>query len=167
MSNQAELGETAVPPLEPTMSRYEQLLRNYATILDLEPVSLLLATQEIVVNDVTVSLMLDGDANTGDVVFCTNLGIPAHPAQVHTLMLQANALWAGTGGCTLGLQHGTGAVLLAGRTPLPLCHARLLADMLSAFADISRRWKAVIVETTPLERRVPLAPGNTIMPTFV
>jgi len=141
------------------MSRYEHLLRNYAALLDLEPVQLLLATQEIMVEDITVSLMLEGDENIGDIVFCTNLGIPARSESLHVLMLQANALWAGTGGCTLGIQHGTGAVLLAGRTPLPLCHAKGFADMIGAFVDIALRWKSVIGGTTAVELAAPSLPG--------
>lgn len=142
------------------MSRYEHLLRNYAAILGLEPVQLLLATQEIMINGVTISLMLDGDADIGDIVFCTNLGMPAHSESLHVLMLQANALWTGTGGCTLGLQHGTGAVLLAGRTPLPLCHAKGFADMIGAFVNIARQWKPLIERKAAIKLAAPSSSGT-------
>jgi len=135
------------------MSRYEQLLRNLAALMELAPTSWLLATQEIVINGVTISLMLEGDGDIGDVVFCTSLGTPAtdNPERLHILMLQANALWAGTGGCTLGLQYGTNAVLLAGRTPLPLCYAKGFADRLAAFSEIALQWKAIVQGRTPVE----------------
>jgi len=129
------------------MSRYEHLLRNYAALLGLEPVQQLLTTQELVVSGITVSLMLDGDKDIGDVVFCTNLGIPTTemtPERLYSLLLQANGLWAGTNGYTLGLQHGTNAVLLAGRAPLPLCHAKGFADSIGAFVDTALPWRAVI-----------------------
>ncbi|CAM3963532.1 type III secretion system chaperone [Bordetella muralis] len=148
------------------MSRYEHLLSNYAAILGLEPVQLLLAAQEIVVNGITVSLMPEGDEDIGDIVFCTNLGVPACSESLHVLMLQANALWAGTGGCTLGLQHGTGSVLLAGRTPLPLCHAKGFADMIGAFVDIALRWKSLIEGTTAIELSAPSSPGAAAEPAF-
>ena len=148
------------------MSRYEHLLRNYAAILGLEPVQLLLAAQEIVVNGITVSLMLEGDEDIGDIVFCTNLGLPARSESLHVLMLQANALWAGTGGCTLGLQHPTGSVILAGRTPLPLCHAKGFADMIGAFVDIALRWKSLIEGTTAVELAAPSSPGAAAEPAF-
>ena len=155
-----------LPPSEIAMSRYEHLLRNYAAILGVEPVHLLLATQEIVIQGITVSLMLDGDENIGDVVFCTNLGVPARSESLHVVMLQANALWAGTGGCTLGLQHGTGSVLLAGRTPLPLCHAKGFADMIGAFVDIALRWKPLIGGTTAVELAAPSSPDAAAQPAF-
>ncbi|CAM3932061.1 Tir chaperone family protein [Bordetella tumbae] len=148
------------------MSRYEHLLRNYAAIMGLEPVQWLLATQEIVINGITVSLMLDGDDDIGDIVFCTNLGVPDHSESLHVLMLQANALWTGTGGCTLGLQYGTGAVLLAGRTPLPLCHAKGFADMIGAFVDIALRWKPFIERTAAVELAAPSSPGTAAEPAF-
>lgn len=129
------------------MSRYEHLLRNYAALLGLEPVQQLLATQELVVSGITISLMLDGDKDIGDVVFCTNLGIPTPEIpleRLYTLLLQANGLWAGTNGYTLGLQHGTSAILLAGRAPLPLCHAKGFAELLSSFVDTALPWQAFI-----------------------
>lgn len=141
------------------MSRYEQLLRNYGALQGLEPIDLLLATQEVIIKGVTISLILDGDDHLGDVVFCTLLGRPAPGAPPLVLMLEANALWVGTGGCTLGLQHGTGTALLAGRAPLPLCHASGFAHQLDAFADIALRWKTLICCATPPELRAPPGPS--------
>jgi hypothetical protein len=132
---------------ESVMSRYQQLLENYARGVGLEPVDAFLASQEIVIGGVTVGLTLDGDENNGDVVFFSNLGQPAPDAagtNLNVMMLQANALWAGTGGCTLGLQPDTGAVLLSGRAPLALCDAAALASALDAFADLAVLWRNVV-----------------------
>lgn len=132
---------------ESVMSRYQKLLENYARGVGLEPVDAFLASQEIVIGGVTVGLTLEGDENSGDVVFFSNLGQPASEvdkADLHLMMLQANALWAGTGGCTLGLQPDTGAVLLAGRAPLTVCDAAALASALDAFADVAVLWRNVV-----------------------
>jgi hypothetical protein len=132
---------------EPIMSRYQQLLENYARGVGLEPIDAFLTSQEIVIGGVTVGLTLEGDPNRGDVVFFSNLGQPAAKTdrnKLNILMLQANALWAGTGGCTLGLQADTGAVLLSGRAPLALCDATALASALDAFADVAALWRNVV-----------------------
>jgi len=139
---------------ESVMSRYQQLLANYARGVGLEPLDAFMTSQEIVIGGVTVGLMLDGDENGGDVVFFSNLGRPAPDAggeKLHVLMLQANALWAGTGGCTLGLQPDTGAVLLSGRAPLALCDAAALASALDAFADVAVLWRNVVTGKTRAE----------------
>ena len=101
----------------------------------------------MVIADIVVGLSAEGDADAGDIAFFATLGRPAPQVardQLLQLMLEANALWVGTGGCTLGLQPGTGAVLLCARAPLALCDARALAAALDAFADVALLWRDVV-----------------------
>jgi len=129
------------------MSRYQTLLEDYARLAGLSPVEDLVAHQELVIADIVVGLSAEGDADAGDIAFFATLGRPAPQVardQLLQLMLEANALWVGTGGCTLGLQPGTGAVLLCARAPLALCDARALAAALDAFADVALLWRDVV-----------------------
>ena len=129
------------------MSRYQTLLEDYARLAGLSPVEDLVTHQELVIADIVVGLSAEGDADAGDIAFFATLGRPAPQVardQLLQLMLEANALWVGTGGCTLGLQPGTGAVLLCARAPLALCDARALAAALDAFADVALLWRDVV-----------------------
>lgn len=129
------------------MSRYETLLEDYARLAGLSPVEDFLANQELVIADIVVGLSVEGDADAGDIAFFATLGRPAPQVprdRLLQLMLEANALWVGTGGCTLGLQAGTGGVVLCARAPLALCDAPALAAALDAFADVGLLWRDVV-----------------------
>ncbi|CAB3662194.1 MAG: type III secretion system chaperone [Achromobacter pulmonis] len=129
------------------MSRYQTLLADYARLAGLAPAEDFLASQELVIADLVIGLTVEGDADRGDIAFFTSLGRPAPQVArepLLQLMLEANALWVGTGGCTLGLQAGTGAVLLCARAPLALCDAPALAAALDAFADVGLLWREVV-----------------------
>ncbi len=85
-------------------------------------------------------------------VFFTRLGQPAPAAgveAVYRLMLQANALWSGTGGNTLGLHEPSGEVLLCGRIPLALCSAGGLSGLLEAFSETARVWREIVQGRVP------------------
>lgn len=129
------------------MTRYQQLLENYARLAGLEPSAELLSTQELRVADLTVGFNVEGGEDSGSIVFFTSLGLPAAQMpreQLLRLMLEANALWVGTGGCTLGLQADTGAVLLCARAPLALCDAPALVGAIDAFVDVALLWREIV-----------------------
>ncbi|MCT9812365.1 CesT family type III secretion system chaperone [Acidovorax sp. Be4] len=129
------------------MTRYQQLLENYARLAGLEPPAELLSTQELRVADLTVGFNAEGGEDSGSIVFFTSLGLPAAQMpreQLLRLMLEANALWVGTGGCTLGLQADTGAVLLCARAPLALCDAPALVGAIDAFVDVALLWREIV-----------------------
>ena len=129
------------------MTRYTQLLEDYAQLVGLEPAADLLLNQELRVAGLWIGLNAELDEDTGNVVLFTSLGQAAshvQPDRLMRLMLEANALWAGTGGCTLGVQSGTGAVLLCIRAPLALCTAGSLARMIDAFADVALLWREIV-----------------------
>ena len=129
------------------MTRYTQLLEDYAQLVGLEPASDLLLNQELRVSDLSVGLTAEGDEDNGNIVLFTSLGqiAPDLPQdRLMRLMLEANALWAGTGGCTLGVQSGTGAVLLCIRMPLALCNAQALVPIVDAFVDVALLWREIV-----------------------
>lgn len=128
------------------MTRYSALLEDYARHTEL-PVDEFLAKQELMYSDIAVGLAPEGDEDTGDIAFFTSLGQPGAEVdrtQLMQLMLEANGLWAGTGGCTLGLQTGTGAVLLCARLPLELTDAPSLSTALQALTTVAMMWREVV-----------------------
>lgn len=128
------------------MTRYTTLLEEYARLVGL-PVQEFLSTQELVIQELAIGLASEGDESTGNLNIFASLGRPA-PGVVRDklmqLMLEANALWVGTGGCTLGLQAGTGAVLLCARLPLAVTDAPALSAAVQAFADVALLWSEVV-----------------------
>jgi Tir chaperone protein (CesT) family len=99
--------------------------------------------EEIVIDDITVSLYFEGDEDLGEVVFFSLLGQPApeRAAEAAQVLLQANYLWLGTGGATLGLHPDSGQVLIAGRTPLEGLDGAALASLLDSFTDTASFWR--------------------------
>lgn len=129
------------------MTRYQYLLENYARLTGLPSAAELIATQELRIASLDVGLTAEGGEDSGSIVFFTSLGLPAPQLpreQLMQLMLEANALWVGTGGCTLGLQADTGAVLLCARAPLALCDAPALAAAIDAFVDVGLLWREIV-----------------------
>lgn len=128
------------------MTRYTELLKQYASLANLQAEDFL-ANQELVIADTAIGLASEGDPDFGDLVVFSTLGRPAADVErekLMQLMLEANALWAGTGGCTLGLQAGTGAVLLCARLSLVATTASSLSAALQAFTDVALLWKEVV-----------------------
>lgn len=128
------------------MTRYTGLLEDYARLANL-PAEEFLANQELVIADIAIGLASEGDPDSGNLIVFSTLGRPAEDVErekLLQLMLEANALWVGTGGCTLGLQSGTGAVLLCARLSLPTTTPSSLSSALQAFVDVALVWKEVV-----------------------
>lgn len=129
---------------ESSMS-YEDILNALAEQVGLDAQELL-STQELVVDGQPIGLQLEGDERNGDLIFFAGLGTPA-PEQLQLVirtLLEANHLWVGTGGCTLGLQPGTGAVTLCGRIRLDELGGKTLAALLDGFSDTAEFWRNLI-----------------------
>lgn len=129
------------------MTRYQHLLENYARLMEIEPASELTAVQEVQVADLSIGFNVEGDEENGSIMLFTSLGLPAPDVpreRLMQLMLEANAFWVGTGGCTLGLQAHTGAVLVCARAPLALCDAPALAVVVEAFAEVALLWREIV-----------------------
>ena len=129
------------------MTRYQQLLEDYALLAGLEPISDFVLSQELRAAGLSIGLTAEGDENNGNVVLFASIGqndVSQPKDRLLRLMLEANALWAGTGGCTLGVQSGTGAVLLCVRLPLALCDAGALAVTVDGFVEVALLWREIV-----------------------
>jgi len=125
---------------------YKNLLTAFANEVGLNPVERFLETEELVIDDITVSLYFEGDDEVGEVVFFSLLGIPAEDrmAEVVRVALEANYLWAGTGGATLGISPDTSHVVIAARLPLDTLSAPALASLLDSFVDTASFWRRYV-----------------------
>jgi hypothetical protein len=134
---------------------YEELLRQFAEHVGLDAQELL-STEEVLIDGIAVGLQLEGDIADGDLVFFSLLGTPSpeHLIRIARTLLEANNLWVGTGGCTLGLQQATGVVTLCGRMPLGALTGESLAMLLDGFVGTASFWKG-FVEGKPQEGDAP------------
>ncbi|WP_298208938.1 type III secretion system chaperone [Acidovorax sp.] len=124
---------------------YENILREFADHVGLDA-NELLGTEEVLIDGLAVGLQLDGDAVDGDLLFFAALGTPSgeHLGRIARTLLEANNLWVGTGGATLGVQQATGAVTLSGRMPLSALSGDALAMLLDGFVDTASFWKGFV-----------------------
>lgn len=125
---------------------YRNLLTEFAREVGLQPIEQFLETEEIVIDDLTVSLYFEGDEELGEVVFFSLLGEPSSErmSSVTRVLLEANYLWAGTGGATLGIRPDNGAVCIAARFPLDTLNGRALASLLESFVDSASFWRRYV-----------------------
>ncbi len=126
---------------------YEDLLRSFATLHDL-PAEALLATGEIVFGGTLVSLVYEGDETTGEILLLGEIGVPsaANEAIICKALLQANNLWAGTGGATLAMD-AEGMAIACAKLPLLGLDASLLSDGISDFAETVDYWRAFLQQS--------------------
>ena len=127
------------------LSPYEDLLTALAEHAGLEAPALL-ATEEIVLNDLPIGLQLCGEGEQSDVVLCSLLGpVPADRwPELSRQLLMANHLWAGTGGATLGVLDEDHTVSVSARRPLHELDAGQLGLLLVHFAKIGQAWRDFI-----------------------
>lgn len=139
---------------------YEDTLRALAEYLGLGTGEHFLQTEELTIGERKVGFSFEPyDVNepvAGDILFFSVLGTPAdnRKTEVWRLLLEANCLWAGTGGGVLGLQRDSAAVVLAARLPLDGLEAAQLASGLEVFLDTAKYW-AELIEGTNEARPVP------------
>jgi len=138
----------------------------------------LISTQELVVDGHAVGLYLNVDNDALDagrvpvaslgplsedslnqeplseestyVVFFTLLGEidPERQPTMLPTLLQANNLWAGTAGCTLGMQVSSRQITLCGQLPLTFLTGPDLAEVLANFAETATFWRSFVEGTT-------------------
>lgn len=125
---------------------YPQLLTELAEHIGLDSQSLL-AQQEIRMGELSIFMQQSGAQEAPDVVLCSVLGTP--PAQrfeeVLRMLMQANHLWAGTGGGTLGLSPAGDAITWCMRRPLWELDGATLAAVIAGFAELGQAWMQYLV----------------------
>lgn len=124
------------------ISHYRDLLTALAESAGLDAASLL-ASEEVIVNDLTISMQMAGEGEQSEILLCSLLGTATADRwpEVARSLLLANHLWAGTGGATLGLLDEDNTVSLSMRQPLPGLDAQKLSAWVSEMADIGRAWQ--------------------------
>lgn len=122
-------------------SRYVDLLTAFAGEIGLPSIEQFLRTKELIVDGITISLFYEEDGRTGDVVLFSALSeIPAdRTAEILQVAMEANYLWAATGGATLGVSGDTLAMSL--RVSLVMLDAHSLANLVSAFTQTATFWQ--------------------------
>ncbi|MFA5489280.1 MAG: type III secretion system chaperone [Candidimonas sp.] len=131
-------------------ARYKAILSELAFEVGLESADDLLSTEELIIGERVIGFSYEpydvNDPVDGDIVFFAVLGgVPSgRELGFYRLLLEANHLWAGTGGAVLGLQRNTGNVVLAARLPLERLQADHLAGALEAFAETADFWADVL-----------------------
>ncbi|MCD2511548.1 CesT family type III secretion system chaperone [Comamonas endophytica] len=121
---------------------YQNLLTDLAQHIGVDPPSLL-AEQELRIDALSIFVQQSGEEEAPDVLLCTVLGELPQPrfAQVARTLLQANHLWVGTGGGTLGLSPEGDTVTWCLRLPLQKLDAQMLAVLLADFAKLGLAWR--------------------------
>lgn len=120
---------------------YAQLLTELAQHSGLDAPSLLMQ-QVVCINALSIFMQQSGAPDTPEVVLCAVLGKPSPQrfAQVLGTLMQANHLWGGTGGGTLGLSPAGDEVTWCLRLALRDLEGATLAALLAGFAELGQAW---------------------------
>jgi hypothetical protein len=132
------------------MSReFQALLQDLATHVGIADAEGLLASSQLVIDGVTVSLLFEDEIARDNVVCYADLGAaPLDRANdVYRHLLEANLLWAGTGGATLGLHPDTAHVFLSYKLPIQGLNGEGLATALDQFTSIALFWTSFVAGT--------------------
>lgn len=148
------------------MLSFHTLLTDLASDIGVDAVELI-RTQELIVDDQVIGLYLAGENDDMDsldgrpvaddvpgpdsehatyVVFFTLLGAvdSARQPLILRTLLEANNLWAGTAGCTLGMQAGSGQIILCAQLPLAFLTGPDLSAVLASFAETATFWRSFV-----------------------
>ena len=124
------------------IAQYQHLLTTLAEDVGLEA-SALLATEEVVIDGLTIGMQLADEGEQAEVLLCSLLGpvsADRWPEVARSLLL-ATHLWTGTGGATLGVMDDENTVSLNVRRPLHGLDAHQLSQWLAQTADIGLAWQ--------------------------
>ncbi len=138
---------------------FDEFVQALAQYLGLDPVQLA-QSQELMVDDLAIGFLHEeGQAeDPGDFVFFSRLGAPqpVDAPAVHKILLQANSLWLGTAGFTLGLHAGSGDILLCGRWPLlPEATPEAFMPLLDPFVATALLWRGYIDGSLDMNSELP------------
>lgn len=120
---------------------YAQLLTELARHSGLDAPSLL-AQQVVSINALSIFMQPSGEPDAPEVVLCSVLGKPSPQrfTQVLGTLMQANHLWGGTGGGTLGLSPAGDEATWCQRLALRDLDGAALAALLAGFAELGQAW---------------------------
>ncbi len=144
---------------------YQELLTALAGEVGIDASSLL-ATEEIIIDDLPIGLRLEGEGQQAEVFLCSLIA-PSNAvrwAETARALLLANHLWTGTGGATLGMLPESDMLTLSMRQPLRDLNADKLAVMLAKTADIGLAWQEFIAQSQIIPGASALLDATVDMP---
>lgn len=121
---------------------YEELVNNFCQATGFDTPQSLLASGEVLVDDVAISLFYE-DTNGGELVLYSDIALRPHEPDPLLLqrLLEANMLWVGTGGATIGMHPETGRIGLATRLAVYKPDGNWLAQVLYRFSVTTQFWR--------------------------
>lgn len=140
----------------------DRLLGDLCTQMNIDDAATVIASRTIVVDEFSICIEGRDEIYSEDVLVYTDLGeVPGgNAAEILRNLLEANLMWAGTGGATIGLHPDTSHAILAYRTPLEGLNGEMFAAAVSQFATVAAYWRKFIAEEGRVEgAELPSAPG--------
>lgn len=137
------------------------LLEDLCAQMKIEDAATVVSSGIVEVNGVTIYVEGRDEVYSDEVLVYTDLGeIPQESAaNIHRNLLEANLMWAGTGGATIGLHPDTGHAILAYQTPMAGLNGEGLAVALTQFSNVATYWQTFISSAGVVEEAV--AAGST------
>lgn len=128
------------------LEKYLELLKQFAQRVGLVPAELFLQRQEIVIDDLAISLSCEELKDSNNILCFSLLGIPNKNISktVYMELLEANCFWIGTGGATLGIQEHSGEVIICSKISLDDLNVTDFSKFIDNFSEIAHYWKKVI-----------------------
>lgn len=124
-------------------SLYQELVTNFCQTTGFDSPQSLLDTGEVMVDDIAVSLFFEPEIAEEDLVLYSDIALRPHETDPLLLqrLLEANMLWVGTGGATIGMHPETGRIGLATRLPVTEPDGNWLVQALYRFSVMARQWR--------------------------
>lgn len=113
--------------------------------------------------DDRVTIDLEANEETGALIFSAIIATlpPYQTEKIYPELLEANLLWVGTGGATLGVDPATLSVFMCYQEKLEGMEYLRFQDLLKGFSDVALFWNKRIVDGTNLDEKPPGAPQST------
>jgi len=122
---------------------YEELVHNFCQTTGFDTPESLLEAGEILVDDIAVSLFFESEIAHDDLVLYSDIALRPHESDLYILqrLLEANMLWSGTDGGTIGMHPETGRIGLATRLSVAAPDGTWLVQALYRFSIIAKFWR--------------------------
>jgi hypothetical protein len=108
--------------------------------------------------DDKVTIDMEASEETGALIFSSIVGTlaPYQTEEFYPLILEANLLWAGTGGATLGVDPATLSVFMCYQEKLEGMEFMRFQDLLKGFSDTALFWNKKVTEgSTSSDEKAP------------
>lgn len=113
--------------------------------------------------DDRVTIDLEANKETGALIYSSIVAtlVPHQTEQFYPELLEANLLWVGTGGATLGVDPATLSVFICYQEKLEGLEFIRFQDLLKGFSDVAIFWNKRIQDGTNIHEKPPGASSAT------